>query len=163
VRTDDVTRNVLAIRQLASALVSDQSEAADVSQEACLALLRHPPRQQPVPSAWIGRVIGNFVRLRAREEHRRERRHAASALLGPERTPTPDVLVERAELRAEVADMILELREPFRKTLVLRYYGGMAAPEIGRLLGVSEGTVRWRIKIGLDRLRAVVGDQERLD
>jgi RNA polymerase sigma-70 factor (ECF subfamily) len=156
VPTDDVLRNVLAIRRLASALVPDQSDAADVTQEACLALLRRPPRRQPVASAWIGRVIGQYQRLRAREEHRRAWRRQASALLRPERTPTPDVLVEQAELQAEVAEMIRELREPFRKALVLRYYNGMAAPEIGRLLGISEGTVRWRIKIGLDRLRAAV-------
>src|SRR5262249_14375795 len=39
-------------------------------------------------------------------------------------------------------------------TVLLRYFEGMNAREIGRLHGVAPGTVRWRLKEALDRVRA---------
>jgi hypothetical protein len=48
----------------------------------------------------------------------------------------------------------MALDAPFRRAILLRYLEGRPAPEIARMLGVPEGTVRWRIKEALDRLRA---------
>lgn len=52
---------------------------------------------------------------------------------------------------------MLELEEPYRQTVLLRYYEGLSSPEIARRLEVPAGTVRWRLSNALGLLR------ERLD
>ncbi len=46
------------------------------------------------------------------------------------------------------------LEEPYRTTVLQRFHEGLSAAEIARREGLPEGTVRWRTKQGLDRLRA---------
>jgi hypothetical protein len=62
-------------------------------------------------------------------------------------------LVERLELEERLVRELRALSEPLRGTLVLRYHEGLTAAEIARREGVPEGTVRWRVKRGLDELR----------
>lgn len=50
----------------------------------------------------------------------------------------------------------MALDEPYRTTVLLRYYEGLTAAAIARLLSVPAGTVRWRLSQALDRLRAGV-------
>src|SRR6185503_15504395 len=45
------------------------------------------------------------------------------------------------------------LEEPLRTAVVLRYLRGLDSRAIGRLQGVPAGTVRWRLKRGLELLR----------
>ena len=52
---------------------------------------------------------------------------------------------------------VLELDEPFRSTLLLRYVEGRSAADIARRQGVPAGTVRWRLKAALDDVRARFG------
>ena len=65
-----------------------------------------------------------------------------------------------------IAQMVGELDEPYRSTVLLRYFEGASAAEIARRQGVPAGTVRWRLKEALDQLRArlsreVDGDRAR--
>jgi len=41
-----------------------------------------------------------------------------------------------------VADEVVRLDEPYRSTIVLRYFEELTSPEIARRLDVPEGTVR---------------------
>jgi len=45
------------------------------------------------------------------------------------------------------------LEEPYRSTVLLRYGEELTPAEIARRYGLPAGTVRWRLKQGLDRLR----------
>jgi DNA-directed RNA polymerase specialized sigma24 family protein len=58
------------------------------------------------------------------------------------------------QLQRLVAELILELEEPYRSTVLLRFYEERTASEIARREGVAAATVRWRLKEGLGRLRA---------
>ena len=46
-----------------------------------------------------------------------------------------------------------KLSEPFRTTLLLRYYEGLAPNEIATRLGVPSATIRKRNQLALDKLR----------
>src|SRR6185369_2529638 len=71
--------------------------------------------------------------------------------------PAADAVLERMQLHRRVAELVMALEEPYRTTLLLRFYEGRAAVDIAREAGVPEGTARWRISEGVRRLR------ERLD
>src|SRR5690606_25574062 len=68
--------------------------------------------------------------------------------------PSAAALAERVELSRRVASLALELDEPFRSTVLRRHFEGESSAASARREGVPEGTVRWRLKEGLDRLRS---------
>ncbi len=68
-------------------------------------------------------------------------------------------LSEQAQTReaAEILEIIRNLPEAYRETLVLRLVEGMTGPEIAARTGLSHGSVRVNLHRGMQRLR------ERLD
>lgn len=51
---------------------------------------------------------------------------------------------------------MLELPEPLRATVLLRFFEGLSAAEIARAQGIPAATVRSRLKDALDRIRAAL-------
>lgn len=139
-------------RRLVQTLAGGRDVGDDVLQETWIAAARRPPGADRPLRAWLTVVVRNFVRSRVRSEERRDAREQA-ALDAVGATDTPEELVARAQARRLLAEMVLEIEEPYRQTLLLRYYEGRSAAEISRLQGVPAGTVRWRLKTALDQLR----------
>ncbi|MBI5431853.1 MAG: sigma-70 family RNA polymerase sigma factor [Planctomycetes bacterium] len=139
------------VRALARTLVADSSSAEDVEQEAWLAALRHPPRDASNPRGWLGTVVRNAARKLARERVRRSAREADVAR--DEALPSAAELVEQANLQRELAGFVVELDEPYRSTLLLRFFQGLEVSEIAARTGVPVATVRTRVQRGLASLR----------
>ncbi len=137
--------------KLARALVATPEGAADLAQDAWEAALERDEAPQGELRAWLTGVLRNLTAMRARSQARRLHHEAAAE--APRPTPAPDELVERLETQQLVAKLVLELAEPVRLVLFLRYYEGLSATEIGARLGIPPGTVRWRLKCGVDELR----------
>jgi RNA polymerase sigma-70 factor (ECF subfamily) len=145
------------IRALARSLVADASTADDVVQETWLAILKRPPRVGQPLRPWLAKVVRNFARMRRRGESNRRRREEASARR--EAVPATTQMVEKVEVQRVLADAVLQLEEPFRSTVLLRYFEGLSAAEIARRTDTPAGTVRWRLKRGLDDLRRSLDDE----
>jgi RNA polymerase sigma-70 factor (ECF subfamily) len=142
------------LRRLARHLVRDDAEAEDVVQDTWVAATRRPPEAGRPARPWLAEVLRNFARMRRRGDHRRREREAATVTRETAEATTADDLLERMQLQRLVAELILELEEPYRSTLLLRFYEERTATEIARRDGVAAATVRWRLKEGLARLRA---------
>jgi hypothetical protein len=67
---------------------------------------------------------------------------------------TPDDLLDQVRLHRLLADLVLELEEPYRSTVVARFVEGLTSAAIAKRLNVPESTVRWRLREALSRLRA---------
>lgn len=143
------------VRRLAHSLVGEAAAADDVVQETWKAALEHPPADDRPLRPWLARVVANFARQRARSGARRDARERDTAR--PEALPGPDELIERLDSQRALAEELARLTEPQRSTLLLRYFEDLEPSEIARRQGIPAGTVRWRLKRGLDELR------ERLD
>jgi RNA polymerase sigma factor (sigma-70 family) len=148
---DELLTHADWLGRLARALVGDAA-APDLVQDTYEVALAQPPRRDGPLRPWLAGVARNVARMRARGGARRERREHDVA--PPAEAPSPDELVERARTQQLVARVVLELDEPFRSTVLYRYYEGMSAADIARAQGVPAGTVRWRLKEALDRVRA---------
>ncbi|MBA2540032.1 MAG: sigma-70 family RNA polymerase sigma factor [Deltaproteobacteria bacterium] len=155
--TDELLQHTDWLTQLARALVGD-AHAADVVQETYEVALTSPPKQKGALRPWLGGVARNLARMTTRTRMRRERREDAVSDIAPE-VPTPAQLVERVQMNQQVAKIVLELPEPLRATLLLRFFEGMTAADIARAQGVPPATVRGRIKDALDRVRATLDQQ----
>lgn len=138
--------------RLARQLVREEHEAEELVQRTWIAALRRPPSSDRGARAWIRQVILNLARERHRRASTRTRHEFASQDPG---LTAPDASedVSREEIRGRLAARLMALQEPYRTVLTLRYYEDLTSSEIAERLGVPAGTVRWRMKVGLDQLR----------
>ncbi len=140
------------VARIARSLVGDASTADDLVQQAWVRYLRRPPERAGALRAWLRTVLRNEVRQLWRSG---ARRHAREAQREPPRAvPRPDEVVQRAEDQRRVAAAVLDLDEPYRTTLLLHFYEGLATSEIAARTNVPVETVRTRTKRALARLRA---------
>jgi len=139
------------LSRLARTLVGDAA-APDLVQDTFEVALTRPPRRDGPLRPWLAGVARNVARMRARAGARRARREESAAPAAD--APSPEDLVTRVETQQLVARIVLELEEPFRSTLLLRYYEGLTAAAIADAQGVPAGTVRWRLKEAIGRVRA---------
>ena len=123
-------------------------------QETWLAARRVPPDPERPARPWLASVLRNLVHARWQSERRRRRREQAQAVLLPDRAAAVDTLYERVEMQRLVAQRVMALGEPLRTVLLLRYFEGHDSTRIAAILGLPAGTVRWRLKTAIDRLRA---------
>jgi RNA polymerase sigma factor (sigma-70 family) len=147
------------LRALARSLLHDGPDADDAVQEVWMAAMRAPPASAHAPRPWLAQVLRNVVRSAARRSRaQRAREDEEASQRGPRALPSAEGLLERMRAQRLVAEQVMALTEPYRSTLLLRFYGGRLAVEIARAQGLPAGTVRWRISEGLRRLRVRLDD-----
>jgi len=139
------------VRSLARRLTRDASAAEDLAQETLAAAIEHPPGRERPLRRWLAAVARNFARQRRRGEARRVAREAAAAR--GEALPSTEELVDRLTAQRNVADAVTGLEEPYRTTILLRFYEGLPPRVIAGRQGVPVETVKTRIQRGLARLR----------
>jgi RNA polymerase sigma-70 factor (ECF subfamily) len=146
-------------RRLAVRLVRDEALADDLVQEAWeVALHDRPDADRPV-RPWLAQVLRNRFRMRLRQTERRDQRDDRWTSEGAAAAPSSEALVARLQEQRRLGGLVLALEEPFRSTLLLRFYEDLDGAEIARRLAIPAGTVRWRLKEGLDRLRRTLDAQ----
>jgi len=115
--------------------------------------MRRPPERERGLRSWIRTVILNLAREgRRREAARRRHEHALPSEVREVLDPLETL--SRKEVQELLARRLLALSEPYRTTVQMRYYQELSSVEIARRLQVPAGTVRWRLKVGLDLLRS---------
>jgi RNA polymerase sigma factor (sigma-70 family) len=122
------------------------------------------PRKTGALRAWLAGVVRRLALSRRRSIGRREAREAHAAVA--ERLPSVEEVALREEARQALVAALLALEEPYRTTLMWRYYSGRSVADIAALQDVPVNTVRTRIQRGLARLRvglsaAHAGDDRR--
>jgi RNA polymerase sigma-70 factor (ECF subfamily) len=128
--------------------------AEDVAQETWVAALRSPPEPGRPPRPWLAEVLRNFIRKQARTDVRRTGREVTSqGGTAASVNATPEELYQRVELQRRLVERVMELGEPERRIVLMRYFDDRSATEIAQSLGIPAGTVRWRLKEALDHLR----------
>jgi len=139
------------VRALARTLVRDDATVDDVEQKTWLAALRSPPEKPSAVRSWLARVVRNAAYETGRTENRRRKHEAVAAR--PDRAPAVDDVVADAEQHKRVVLAVTELDEPYRTTVLLRFYEGLPPREVARRMGVPVETVRTRTRRGLERVR----------
>lgn len=149
------------VRTLARALLVDTSQVDDVVQMTWLTALKNPPQSDVNLRAWLAGVTRNVSRQLTRSNQRRQRRESRGSSSLP--LPSPDELVEKADLQRRLVRSVTDLPEPFRSTLLLRFMEDLTCEEIARREGIPSSTVRNRLKRALDRLRVAMDDRHEGD
>lgn len=150
--TDALLAQVAWLRALALELVQDGGEAEDLAQETILRALEHPPRAAGAMRSFLRRVSKNILLDRARGESRRRDRERRVAR--EEAQPATDDLVDRLAAHRQLVEAVDHLDEPYRTTLLLRFFDGLPPRAIAARLRTPVKTVNTRLQRGLERLRA---------
>ncbi|MHC4972967.1 MAG: sigma-70 family RNA polymerase sigma factor [Planctomycetota bacterium] len=139
------------VRGLARSLLRGDARVDDVVQETWVAALKGGPRQPASLRAWLAAVARNVAySVRRRDAARRRIEHGAAR-----REPLPSVaeIAAKEDIRKRVLDALLDLDEPYRTALLLRYYEDLPPREIAKRLEIPVETARTRVKRGLQQLR----------
>jgi RNA polymerase sigma-70 factor (ECF subfamily) len=140
------------IHALARSLVADPHLAADLAQETTLDALEARPDDSRSLRGWLATVMrNNLAKLRRGEASRAAREQA---LRSAELAPAALEAVERAETHRNVVLAVLALDEPYRSTLLMRFFEQLSYDEIARKTGVTRAAVNSRVTRGLAELRA---------
>jgi RNA polymerase sigma factor (sigma-70 family) len=132
------------VRALARGLAADAAAADDLEQEVWLTALRHPPAHASGIRAWLARVVRSRAADAGRSEGARGDRERRSAR--PEAVPSTERLAELAEMQAQVARAVLDLEEPYRSTVLLRYFEELPLEAVAARSGAPLETVRTRLR-----------------
>lgn len=153
-----------AAYSLAYRIVGDRAAAEEVTQEAFISVWRSGARFDAARGSvrsWLLSVVRNraidFLRSRAGKAPKLtfdddsvlEQRPAA------ERT---DEEALRRETAAELRGAIGKLPGEQSKVIELAYFGGFSHSEIARILGLPMGTVKGRMRLGLEKIRGELAE-----
>ena len=140
------------LKGLARTLARDEDDADDLVQESWIAAWRRQPDADRPMRAWLTKVVRDVAGMKRRSERRRSAREATA--YDVQANSAPDELLERMRLHRLLVDLVLELDEPYRSTIIAHFVEERTSASIARSLGVPAGTVRKRLWEGLRRLRA---------
>lgn len=137
-------RNYDHVFRLAYRFSGHREDAEDITQDICLSLAGRLQsyRGKSAFRTWLYRVVLNCIRDRHRREAATKTRNRAYGEL--EHLLREDARQAEAEARW-LADMMDRLPETLKETAVLVVGEGLSHAGAAEVLGVSEGTVSWRI------------------
>jgi RNA polymerase sigma-70 factor, ECF subfamily len=143
---------------LAYRMVGNRVNAEDISQEAFLSIWRSRLRYQPERGSVRTWVLG-VVHHRAIDALRRNLVHDRRRVEGEglaERQEAPeltDVEAARREEARNVRTALDTLPEDQCQVIELAYFGGFSHSQIADMLEMPIGTVKGRMRLGLEKLR----------
>ena len=151
---------------LAYRMVGNRTVAEDVSQEAFLSIWRSKLRYQSDRGSvrtWVLGIVHHRAidALRRNTVHDKRRASAEGIEERFEARERTDVEVARRDEALTVRAALQDLPDEQCKVIELAYFGGFSHSQIAEQLDMPIGTVKGRMRLGLDKLRkSLRGDPE---
>ncbi len=144
------------VYSLALRMVGNEEDARDMAQEAFIRAFNSLTgfRGDSKFSVWLYRLTSNicidFLRSRAKKytvsmTWTDDEGEETGELEVPDETYSPEAQLDRSLIRESVRRGLDTLSPQYREILLLREINGLSYEEIGRVLGIEEGTVKSRI------------------
>jgi RNA polymerase sigma-70 factor (ECF subfamily) len=145
---------------LAARILGDRADAEDLTQDVFTLAWKNAARYDPARgavAAWL--LVTTRTRAIDRIRARRSRPQLGSEDAGrkmaaiPDASPSVDAIVATSQDAARVRDALAGLPTDQRDALDLAYFEGLSHTEIAERTGTPLGTIKTRIRAGLQRLR----------
>ncbi len=160
-------RHASAAFSLAYRMCGRRAAAEDIVQEAFLSLWRsgtgYDASRGSVRS-WVLSVVHNRAVDAFRCHASRDRRDVQDDGIA-ERLPAPDSTdaeVERRDDARQVRTALDELPPDQRQVIELAYFRGFTHNQIAEMLELPAGTVKGRMRLGLTKMRSLLGEGSRV-
>jgi RNA polymerase sigma-70 factor (ECF subfamily) len=149
---------------LAYRIVGDRAAAEEVTQEAFISVWRSGARFDAARGSvrsWLLSVVRNraidFLRSRAGKAPKLTFDDDAVLEQRPATERTEEEALRR-ETAEEVRGALGKLPGEQSKVIELAYFGGFSHSEIARILGLPMGTVKGRMRLGLEKIRGELAE-----
>ena len=154
--------------RMAYAYLRNEDDAVEAVQETAYRAWKSIGRlrDEKLFDTWIVRILLNCCRD---EWRRRKKAGPASA----EREPAADAAAARGggdtagaspeggwALRVHISEAMRRLEPKYRQIILLKYFEDMTLTEIAAVLGRPPGTVKTRLHQALQKLRALIAEEE---
>jgi RNA polymerase sigma-70 factor, ECF subfamily len=151
-------RHAGAAFSLAYRMVGNRVSAEDITQEAFLSIWRSRLRYDPARGSvrtWVLGIVHNRAidSLRRSVVHDRRQQTMEGVEERFEARERTDVEAARRDEARTVRSALDTLPEDQRRTIELAYFGGFSHSQIAELLNEPIGTVKGRMRLGLDKMR----------
>jgi RNA polymerase sigma-70 factor (ECF subfamily) len=148
-------RYAAAALALAARVTGDRMEAEDALQNAFVRLWAQAARFDPARGSvatWLLASVRHAAidRVRRRETHRQAAERAAAGV--PSRVDPPEEVASKDD-RHRMSRAVESLPADQREAIELAYFQGLTQSQIAERLGQPLGTVKTRIRLGMNRLR----------
>ncbi len=148
---------------LALRILGNRDEAAELLQDIYLEVWKKVARYdvgRGTPMAWLVMLTRSRALDRLRARASKARTIVESMDLStpqvPDQSPGPLEIQADLELRNAVSKALAELPEAQQQALELAYYEGLSHTEIAARLNQPVGTIKTRIKLGMNKLRTAL-------
>jgi len=159
------------IYNIAMSVMRQPEDAADLTQDACIKLLRVIGQYNGESrfTTWLYRLVINLGRDELRKRGRRapemppmtdddgETVDPLSSIADDNRWADPQEVATNHELRAEVTQALDKLEDHYRLALTLYYFDDLRYNDIAEILEVPLNTVKSYIRRGKERLALLLG------
>jgi RNA polymerase sigma-70 factor (ECF subfamily) len=150
---------------LAYRILGDRNAAEDCIQEAFISIWRSGGRFDPTRGSvrsWTLSIVRNRAidALRSKAGKAPKLTFDDDAIL--ESRPAEELTDEEAmrqETATEVRGAISQLPGEQSKVIQLAYFGGFSQSEVARMLNVPLGTVKGRMRLGLEKIRGKLAEE----
>jgi RNA polymerase sigma-70 factor (ECF subfamily) len=155
-------RHKRAAYSLARRIVGSDGNADDVVQETFISVWRSIERYDPKRASvrtWLMRIVHRRAidALRSQMVHLKRRADGEGLAEGVESSePAPDTMALRHEEATTVHDVLVDLPSDQRKVIELAYFNGFTQSEIAELLEMPLGTIKGRMRLGLEKMRSAM-------
>ena len=153
-----------AAYSLAYRIAGDRNVAEDITQEAFMSIWRSRTRfdrERGSVRAWVLGIVHHRAIDALRRNSGHQRRQASAEGIeerfeAPERT---EVEVARRDEAAEVREAMETLPGDQQEVVRLAYFGGFTHTQIAEMLNTPIGTVKGRMRLGLEKMRRALAPE----
>ena len=153
-----------AVYSLAYRIVGERASAEDVTQEAFISIWRSGARFDRTRGSVRSWVLG-IARNRAIDALRSRAGKAPKLTFDDEgiieQRPAAELTDQQAlqhETASEIHGALRAIPGEQSQVIELAYFGGFSHSEIARMLGVPMGTVKGRMRLGLEKIRGELAE-----
>lgn len=144
-------QNVGWVRSLALCLVGYSIQADDVAQETWIRVLRNPPPDGVPFRKWVRGTMRRVVLEQSRKATARKDNETAA---GKERLETtPAQFEEQVAIERDIVEHVMSLKEPLRRTVMLKYFDRLTVKDIAQAEGTSSSAIKTRLSRAYEELR----------
>ena len=142
------------VYSLAVAILGNGMAAQEVVQDTFIKLWQNPHLYQPMEGKFTSWLLTVTRRLAIDYLRHEQRRSGQSTSLDDDHFPELHDITRDEEARwRDLRHVMDEIPDEQREVILMAYYRGLSQSEIAIYLGIPIGTVKTRLRLGMDKLR----------